>query len=80
MRKELDCGRNFIISRQITGRIKFGTQLATVLGTMLMSFPVKPGMTTTGSDSQGDATMKWTKPAYQDKRFGFELTMYILNR
>jgi len=24
--------------------------------------------------------MKWTKPAYQDKRFGFELTMYILNR
>jgi len=24
--------------------------------------------------------MKWTKPAYTDKRFGFELTLYILNR
>jgi len=23
---------------------------------------------------------KWSKPAYNDKRFGFELTLYILNR
>ena len=45
-----------------------------------MSFPAVRGMTTTASSSQGDAKMKWTKPAYQDKRFGFELTMYILNR
>ncbi|WP_081857952.1 pyrroloquinoline quinone precursor peptide PqqA [Thiomonas sp. FB-Cd] len=24
--------------------------------------------------------MKWTKPAYTDMRFGFEITMYIANR
>lgn len=24
--------------------------------------------------------MKWDKPAYQEMRFGFEVTMYILNR
>ena len=23
---------------------------------------------------------KWSKPSYNDKRFGFELTLYILNR
>jgi coenzyme PQQ precursor peptide PqqA len=23
---------------------------------------------------------KWSKPAYTDRRFGFELTLYILNR
>ncbi|MCF6191295.1 MAG: pyrroloquinoline quinone precursor peptide PqqA [Cocleimonas sp.] len=25
-------------------------------------------------------TMKWEKPTYQDYRFGFEVTMYIMNR
>jgi len=24
--------------------------------------------------------MKWSKPQYQDLRFGFEITMYISNR
>ncbi|MAJ66458.1 MAG: pyrroloquinoline quinone precursor peptide PqqA [Candidatus Pelagibacter sp.] len=24
--------------------------------------------------------MQWTKPTYQDVRFGFEVTMYIHNR
>ncbi|PUA18308.1 pyrroloquinoline quinone precursor peptide PqqA [Glaciimonas sp. PCH181] len=24
--------------------------------------------------------MKWTKPAFSDLRFGFEITMYIANR
>ena len=24
--------------------------------------------------------MKWEKPTYQDYRFGFEVTMYIMNR
>ncbi|MBD3634033.1 MAG: pyrroloquinoline quinone precursor peptide PqqA [Methylophaga sp.] len=24
--------------------------------------------------------MMWTAPAYQDMRFGFEVTMYICNR
>jgi pyrroloquinoline quinone biosynthesis protein A len=24
--------------------------------------------------------MKWTTPEYSDLRFGFEITMYILNR
>ncbi|MDY6942786.1 MAG: pyrroloquinoline quinone precursor peptide PqqA [Pseudomonadota bacterium] len=24
--------------------------------------------------------MNWTKPAYQDIRLGFEVTMYIFNR
>ncbi|HWK70664.1 pyrroloquinoline quinone precursor peptide PqqA [Pollutimonas sp. M17] len=24
--------------------------------------------------------MKWTKPAFRDLRFGFEITMYIANR
>ncbi|MGV8894610.1 MAG: pyrroloquinoline quinone precursor peptide PqqA [Burkholderiaceae bacterium] len=24
--------------------------------------------------------MKWSKPAYTDLRFGFEITMYIANR
>jgi len=24
--------------------------------------------------------MQWTKPTYQDVRFGFEVTMYIMNR
>ncbi|MRV73195.1 pyrroloquinoline quinone precursor peptide PqqA [Duganella sp. FT92W] len=24
--------------------------------------------------------MQWTKPQYTDLRFGFEITMYILNR
>ncbi|WP_372871111.1 pyrroloquinoline quinone precursor peptide PqqA [Paenalcaligenes niemegkensis] len=24
--------------------------------------------------------MKWSKPAYVDYRFGFEITMYIANR
>jgi pyrroloquinoline quinone biosynthesis protein A len=25
-------------------------------------------------------TMQWTKPAFTDLRFGFEITMYIANR
>jgi len=24
--------------------------------------------------------MKWTKPSYTEMRFGFEVTMYILNK
>ena len=27
-----------------------------------------------------EKTMKWTTPAAQDMRFGFEMTMYIANR
>ena len=27
-----------------------------------------------------EITMKWTTPAAQDMRFGFEITMYIANR
>ena len=60
-----------------------GTRIACMIGCKAVidgAFPRQRGMTTTGSSSQGDAIMKWTKPAYQDKRFGFELTMYILNR
>jgi coenzyme PQQ precursor peptide PqqA len=29
---------------------------------------------------KGKLTMKWTTPAAQDMRFGFEITMYIANR
>ena len=29
---------------------------------------------------KGDTGMKWEKPAYREYRFGFEVTMYILNR
>jgi len=25
-------------------------------------------------------TMKWTKPSATDMRFGFEVTMYVMNR
>lgn len=28
----------------------------------------------------GDMHMKWSKPQYQDLRFGFEITMYISAR
>lgn len=28
---------------------------------------------------EGD-TMRWTKPAFEDLRLGFEVTMYIFNR
>jgi coenzyme PQQ precursor peptide PqqA len=28
---------------------------------------------------QGDS-MKWSQPAFEDMRFGFEITMYISNR
>lgn len=27
-----------------------------------------------------EIAMKWTKPQYQDLRFGFEITMYIAAR
>lgn len=27
-----------------------------------------------------ETIMQWTKPQYTDLRFGFEITMYILNR
>jgi len=27
-----------------------------------------------------ETTMEWTRPQYQDLRFGFEITMYISNR
>jgi coenzyme PQQ precursor peptide PqqA len=27
-----------------------------------------------------EITMQWTKPAFSDLRFGFEVTMYIANR
>ena len=26
------------------------------------------------------STMAWSKPEYEDLRFGFEITMYIMNR
>jgi pyrroloquinoline quinone biosynthesis protein A len=29
---------------------------------------------------RGAATMKWETPAYNDIRFGFEVTMYINNK
>ena len=28
----------------------------------------------------GGIVMQWTKPAYTEMRFGFEVTMYICNR
>jgi coenzyme PQQ precursor peptide PqqA len=28
----------------------------------------------------GGSKMQWTKPAYTEIRYGFEITMYILNR
>ena len=28
----------------------------------------------------GDHTMQWTQPAFEDLRFGFEITMYIAAR
>ncbi|MCK5361752.1 MAG: pyrroloquinoline quinone precursor peptide PqqA [Gammaproteobacteria bacterium] len=28
----------------------------------------------------GGRNMQWTKPAYTEIRYGFEITMYILNR
>ena len=28
----------------------------------------------------GGVNMKWDKPTYIDYRFGFEVTMYIMNR
>jgi coenzyme PQQ precursor peptide PqqA len=31
------------------------------------------------SVTQGD-TMQWTTPAFEDLRFGFEITMYIAHR
>lgn len=33
----------------------------------------------TGRINEGD-TMRWTKPAFEDLRLGFEVTMYIFNR
>jgi coenzyme PQQ precursor peptide PqqA len=27
-----------------------------------------------------EATMAWSKPAFEDIRFGFEITMYVANR
>jgi coenzyme PQQ precursor peptide PqqA len=33
----------------------------------------------TFSTPQGDS-MKWSQPAFEDLRFGFEITMYISNR
>jgi len=30
--------------------------------------------------NEKETTMKWTKPQYQDLRFGFEITMYIAAR
>ena len=32
------------------------------------------------ADWYEEADMKWTTPAYSDLRFGFEITMYILNK
>lgn len=32
------------------------------------------------SSSPKEIVMKWTKPQYQDLRFGFEITMYIAAR
>lgn len=29
---------------------------------------------------QRSSNMKWETPTYQDYRFGFEVTMYIMNR
>ena len=28
----------------------------------------------------GEISMEWTKPAFEDLRLGFELTLYIYNR
>jgi coenzyme PQQ precursor peptide PqqA len=30
--------------------------------------------------SGGGRNMQWTKPAYTEIRYGFEITMYIMNR
>ncbi|TDQ36135.1 coenzyme PQQ precursor peptide PqqA [Thiopseudomonas denitrificans] len=33
-----------------------------------------------GIDNNNEDTTMWTKPAYNDLRIGFEVTMYINNR
>ncbi|HEY1392376.1 MAG TPA: pyrroloquinoline quinone precursor peptide PqqA [Methylibium sp.] len=40
-------------------------------GTALLPWPLNP---------ERRLTMLWTKPQYQDLRFGFEITMYISAR
>lgn len=42
--------------------------------------PSKLPARTHSSTREGDSLMKWTKPQYQDLRFGFEITMYIAAR
>lgn len=44
-----------------------------------MAITKSPEQTGTNNDNNEDTTM-WTKPAYNDLRIGFEVTMYINNR
>lgn len=45
----------------------------------VMAITKSPEQTGINNDNNEDATM-WTKPAYNDLRIGFEVTMYINNR
>lgn len=40
----------------------------------------RPDALTRSQLAEGDQIMQWTKPDFEEIRFGFEITMYILNR
>lgn len=44
----------------------------------LLAINDSPGQS--GIDNNNEDTTMWTKPAYNDLRIGFEVTMYINNR
>jgi coenzyme PQQ precursor peptide PqqA len=58
----------------ISGRSGAGTQVA-LYGSNAPGNPSRPFNHLTK-----ETIMQWTKPEYTDLRFGFEITMYILNR
>lgn len=42
--------------------------------------PVLPGLSKNSTNVLRRTIMKWETPAYNDVRFGFEVTMYINNK
>ena len=59
------------------GPLAFPDQVAKMIPLTFRPFREKARMFHT--QIEGD-TMRWTKPAFEDLRLGFEVTMYIFNR
>jgi coenzyme PQQ precursor peptide PqqA len=60
------------------GSLAFRDQVAKMTSLTFRLFRQKARMFHTQIDKED--TMRWSKPAFEDLRLGFEVTMYIFNR